>query len=111
MKSRLPEGYGPQSRSDMMKQYQKLQEQMAELQEELKSKEYTAAAGGGMAEATVTGEHSVVRITVKPEAVDPDDTEMLCDIIAAAVNAAIKAASDDYAAQMGTLTGGLNLGI
>lgn len=107
MKARLPEGYGPQSRGDLMKQYQALQENMQIVQQQLKETEYTATSGGGMATAVVNGDHRVVSVSVKPEIVDPDDSEMMCDMIAAAVNEAMHIADEDAAARMGELTGGL----
>ena len=109
MKARLPEGYN-QSRGDMMKQYQKLQENMAVLQEQHNETEYEASVSGGMASATVNGKNEVVRIDVKPEIVNKDDTEMMCDMIAAAVNEALRKASADINGKMAELTGGLGLG-
>ena len=108
MKARLPEGYN-MSRGDMMKQVQKMQDDMAALQQELAEREYKGTAGGGMVEATVKGDHTVLRVDIKPEVIDPEDAEMLGDLVAAAVNAAIKAAADETEAEMGKLTGGLNL--
>lgn len=108
MKARLPEGYN-MSRGDMMKQVQKMQDDMAALQQELAEREYKGTAGGGMVEATVKGDHTVLRVDIKPEVIDPEDAEMLGDLVAAAVNAAIKAAADESEAEMGKLTGGLNL--
>lgn len=107
MKARLPEGYGPQSKADLMKQYQKLQQNMESMQQEHLAKEYTASAGGKMASATVNGDHQVVSITVDREIVTADDTEMLCDMIAAAVNEAMRAADADYAENMEKLSGGM----
>lgn len=109
MKARLPEGYN-QSRGDMMKQYQKLQESMATLQQEHNETEYEASVSGGMASATVNGKNEVIRIDVKPEIVDSEDTEMMCDIIAAAVNEALRKSADDYNQKMAQITGGMNLG-
>jgi len=111
MKARLPEGYGKQSRSQMLEKLTKMQNDMQEKQAELAEKEYTATAGGGMVEAVVTGAHKVVSVTVKPEVCDPEDTEMLGDMVAAAVNAAIEAANADSEAEMGKLTGGMDLGL
>ncbi len=108
MKARLPEGYG-MSRGDMMKQVQKMQEDMAAMQAELAEREYQGTAGGGMVTATVKGNHTVVRVDVKPEVIDPDDAEMLGDLVAAAVNAAITAANEESDSEMGKLTGGLNI--
>ena len=94
---------------NMIKQAQKMQHDMARMQAELEEKEYTAQAGGGMVEAVVTGKRVVKSIKVDPEAVDPDDVEMLQDLIVAAVNEALRAAENDVAASMQSITGGLGL--
>ena len=94
----------------MMKQAQKMQQELLKMQEEQESKTYTAAAGGGMVTAGVNGKHEVVSLEIKPEAVDPDDVEMLQDMVIAAVNEAMRAADADAASNMSRLTGGLNLG-
>lgn len=86
-----------------------MQQDMARMQAELEEKEYTAQAGGGMVEAVVTGKRVVKSIKVDPEAVDPDDVEMLQDLIVAAVNEALRAAENDVAASMQSITGGLGL--
>ena len=109
MRSHLPEGYGAKSRGDLMKQYQQMQEEMEQLQQELQQKEYTAQAGGGMVTATVNGAHEVLSVQISPEVIDPQDAEMLGDLVAAAVNGAVSAASDDYTEQMQTVTGGMQL--
>ena len=101
---------GGMNQAAMMKQAQKMQQEMLRMQEEMENKTYTAAAGGGMVTATVTGKHEVKDIVINPEAVDPDDVEMLQDMIIAAVNQAMRAADDDSANNMSRLTGGLNLG-
>ena len=95
---------------NMIKQAQKMQQDMLKMQEELENREYTAKAGGGVVTATVGGNRQLKMIEIDPEAVDPDDVEMLEDLIVAAVNEAIRAAETDTAASMGKLTGGLNLG-
>jgi DNA-binding YbaB/EbfC family protein len=94
----------------MMKQAQKMQQEMMRMQEELENKTYSAASGGGMVTATVNGKHQVVDIQIKPEAVDPDDVEMLQDMVIAAVNEAMRTADTEAASNMSRLTGGLNLG-
>ena len=94
---------------NMIKQAQKMQQDMQRMQAELEQKEYTAQAGGGVVSATVTGRHELKSVTIDPEAVDPDDVEMLQDLVVAAVNEAMRAASADAASAMGQLTGGLNL--
>lgn len=104
-------GMGGGMNMNMMKQVQKMQQDMAKLQEELAAKTYTAAAGGGVVSAEVNGKHQVVSVTIDPEAVDPDDVEMLQDMVVAAVNEAMRAAEADAADAMGQLTGGLGLGL
>ena len=94
---------------NMMKQVQKMQQDMQKMQAELENKEYTAAAGGGVVSATVTGRRELRAISIDPEAVDPDDVEMLQDMIVAAVNEALRTAEEDMAATMQQITGGLNL--
>ncbi len=94
---------------DMIKQAQKMQADMEKKQAELQDKEYTATAGGGVVSATVDGRHTVKALTIDPEAVDPDDVEMLQDMVIAAVNEAIRAAMDDMSSTMSQLTSGLNL--
>ena len=96
--------------NSMMKQAQKLQEEMAKIQEETEAEIVTAAAGGGMVTAEVSGKHQLVNLTIKEEAVDPDDVDMLQDMIIAAVNEAMRTADNDAANNMSRLTGGLNLG-
>ena len=93
----------------MIRQAQKMQEDMAALQAELDEREYTAAAGGGAVTATVNGQHKVTGLTIKPEVVDPEDVEMLADLVTAAVNEAIRQAADTAEAEMGKVTGGLNM--
>ena len=94
---------------DMIKQAQKMQADMERTQAELQEKEYTATAGGGVVSATVDGKHTVKALTIDPEAVDPEDVEMLQDMIVAAVNEAMRAADSDASSTMSKLTGGLNL--
>ena len=93
----------------MLRQAQKMQEDMAAAQAELEEKEYTATAGGGMVTATVDGKHHIRSLELNPEAVDPEDTEMLADMIMAAVNEAVRKAQADSEETMGKLTGGINL--
>ena len=101
---------GGMNQMAMMKQAQKLQQEMLRMQEEQENKTYSAAAGGGMVTATVNGKHELVNLEIKPDAVDPDDVEMLQDMVMAAVNEAMRAADADAANNMSRLTGGLNLG-
>ena len=93
----------------MMKQAQKLQSDMAALQEELKSREYSASAGGGMVTAVVNGDHQLLSIAIKPDVVDPEDVEMLQDLVLAAVNEAIRTAAETGDAEMKKLTGGMGM--
>ena len=102
-------GMGGGFNMNMIKQAQKMQQDMQKMQEELENKEYTAQAGGGVVSATVSGKHELKSLAIDPEAVDPEDVEMLQDLIVAAVNEAMRTASSDAAPSMGQLTGGLNL--
>ena len=101
---------GGMNQAAMMKQAQKMQQDMMRMQEEMENKTYSASAGGGMVTATVNGKHQVVSIDIKPEAVDPDDVEMLQDMVIAAVNEAMRTADVDAQNNMARITGGLNLG-
>ena len=101
---------GGMNQAAMMKQAQKMQQEMLRMQEEMENKTYSATTGGGMVTATVTGKHEVKDLAINPEAVDPDDVEMLQDMIIAAVNEAMRAADTDAANNMSRMTGGLNLG-
>ena len=94
---------------NMLKQAQKMQQDMMRMQQELQEKEYEAKAGGGVVSATVNGKHELKKLTIDPEAVDPEDVELLQDMIVAAVNEAMRAADSDAADTMSKLTGGLNL--
>lgn len=109
MKARLPEQYTPKGSANMLKQVQKMQEDMSSLNEELASKEYTASSGGSMVTATVTGEKILTSLSIKPEIVDPDDIDMLQDLITAAVREAQTKAADDAEKQMSQITGGMDL--
>ena len=101
---------GGMNQAAMMKQAQKMQQEMLRMQQEMETKTYTATAGGGMVKATVNGKHEVVDLQINPEAVDPDDGEMLQDMVMAAVNEAMRTADTESANNMSRLTGGLNLG-
>ena len=101
---------GGMNQAAMMKQAQKMQQEMLRMQEEMENKTYSATTGGGMVTATVNGKHEVVDLKINPEAVDPDDVEMLQDMIIAAVNEAMRTADTDAANNMSRLTGGMNLG-
>ena len=95
--------------NSMLRQAQKMQQDMMKAQEELESKTYEAAAGGGVVTAVVSGKKELTQVTIDPEALDPDDVEMLQDLIVAAVNEAMRKATEDAASSMSRLTGGLNL--
>ena len=101
---------GGMNQAAMMRQAQKMQQDMLRMQEEMENKTYTATAGGGMVKAEVNGKHEIVNLEINPEAVDPDDVEMLQDMVMAAVNEAMRTADTDAANNMSRLTGGLNLG-
>ena len=102
-------GMGGGINMNMIKQAQKMQENMQKMQAELEAKEYSAQAGGGVVSATVTGKRELVSLTIDPEAVDPEDVEMLQDMIVDAVNEALRSAETDMADSMRQITGGLNL--
>ena len=103
-------GMGGGFNMNMIKQAQKMQNDMLKAQAELETQEYTASSGGGMVTATVTGKKQLVKLDIKPEAVDPEDVEMLCDMVIAAVNEAVKQADAAMTEGIGKITGGLNLG-
>lgn len=107
MKVRIP-NQGP-SRADMLKQVQKMQEDMTNLQAELDEREYTAISGGGVVSVTVNGKHEITSLKISPDAIDPDDTEMLEDLVTVAVNEAIATATKTSEEEMGAITGGLNI--
>ncbi len=111
MKARLPEGVGrgPGNMQSMLRQAQKMQEDMARLQEELNAREYTARSGGGAVTAVVDGKHRVKSLEIQPEVVDPEDTEMLADLVMAAVNEAIRQAVETSESEMSKVTGSMNL--
>jgi hypothetical protein len=112
MKARLPQGYGggQQNLQQLARQAQKMQSDMEAATEELNAKEYTAASGGGMVSVTVSGELEVKKMEISPDVVDPEDIEMLADLITAAVNEAIRAANTDKEETMNRISGGMNLG-
>ena len=101
----FPGGAMPGNMSNLMKQAQRMQRQMEEGQKELETKEFTAAAGGGAVEVTVTGKKEVVKVKLAEEVVDPEDIEMLQDLIVAATNEALRKAEEENAAMMNRMTG------
>ena len=109
MKARLPKGYGRPDPNAMMRQVQKMQDEIRAKQEELEAKEYTGTASGEMVTVTMTGKHEITAVKIKPEAVDPEDIEMLEDLIAAAVNSAVAAVDKESEEEMAKMTGGLNI--
>ncbi|MBR2039870.1 MAG: YbaB/EbfC family nucleoid-associated protein [Clostridia bacterium] len=109
MKVRIPNSGGPGNMNQMLKQAQKMQEDMTNLQADLEQREYTATSGGGMIEVTVDGKHLIKSIKINPDAIDPDDSEMLEDLVTVAVNEAITNAIKTSEEEMGAITGGLNM--
>ena len=103
-------GFGggvPGNMNNLLKQAQRMQRQMEEQQKEMLEKEFSATAGGGAVEITVSGSKELKAVKLDPEAVDPDDVEMLQDLIIAAANEALKKVDEEQAAQMGKMTGGI----
>ena len=96
--------------ANMVRQAQKMQQDMLKMQQEMESRTFDATAGGGMVKATVSGKHELVALEIDPEAVDPEDVEMLQDMVIAALNEAVRKADAENSASMSKLTGGLNLG-
>ena len=111
MKVRLPQGMGggPSNMQSMLKQAQKMQEDMARTQAELEEREYEVAAGGGVINVKINGKKEILSVKIEPEVVDPDDVETLEDLIVAAMNEAIKKVESDSAAEMQKITGGMSL--
>ena len=101
---------GGMSQMQMLKQAQKMQQEFQRMQQELESKEFTAKAGGGAVEATVNGKRELTKLKISPDAVDPDDVEMLEDLVVAAVNEAIRLYEAESDATVNKIAGGLNLG-
>ena len=100
------QGGMPGNMNNLMNQAQRMQRQMEEMQKELEEKEYTVTAGGGAVELVITGSNVVKAVTLKPEIVDPDDVEMLQDLLVAAFNEALRKVSSEKQSAMGGLTGG-----
>ena len=111
MKVRLPQGVGggPSNMQSMLKQAQKMQEEMAEKQAELEEREYDVAAGGGVVNVKINGKKDIMSVKIDPEVVEPDDVETLEDLIVAAVNEAIKKVEEISANEMQKITGSMNL--
>ena len=111
MRANIPKGMGggPQNMSAMLRQAQKMQEDMAALQEDLDAREYDISAGGGVVDVKINGKREILNISIKPEIVDPDDIEMLSDILVAAVNEAIKTVDETNNNEMSKITGSVGL--
>ena len=111
MKARLPQGMGggPQNMNAMIKQAQKMQEDMQAKQAELDEREYEISAGGGVVGVKINGKREILSIDIKPEIVDPDDIETLSDILVAAINEAIKRVNDTNEKEMGAITGQMSM--
>ena len=111
MRANLPKGMGggPQNMNAMIKQAQKMQEDMEALQAELDEREYDISAGGGVVNVKINGKKEILSIDIRPEIVDPDDIETLSDILVAAVNEAIKRVEDTNSAEMSKVTGNMSM--
>ena len=106
MKARIPNQGG---QANMMKRIQQMQEEMTRVQQECEAAEYSASAGGGAIDVTVNGKHQVVSVNIQPDVVDPEDVEMLEDLLVAAVNEAMRKADETMEREMGKITGGMNI--
>ena len=110
MKANVPKGMGgPQNMNAMIRQAQKMQEDMAALQEDLDARKYDISAGGGVVGVKINGKKEILSIDIQPEIVDPDDIETLSDILVAAVNEAIKRVEETNNAEMSKLTGSVGI--
>lgn len=111
MKARLPKGMGggPQNMQAMLKQAQQMQENIEKKKAELEEKDYVVSSGGSMVEVTVSGKHEIKAIGINPEVVDPDDVEMLEDMLMAALNEAMRKIDEDEERELSAVTGGLNI--
>lgn len=112
MKARLPKGYGSGGANNIQqlaRQAQKLQDDMEAVSAELEAKEYESAAGGGAVKVTVTGKMELTKVEISPEVVDPEDVEMLSDLVMAAANEALRTAAKEKEEKMESISGGLNI--
>jgi len=107
----FPGGGIPGNMNNLMKQAQKMQKQMEEQAKEFETKEFTASAGGGVVTVTVSGKKEVTKVTIDPSAVDPEDVEMLQDMVMAATNEALRKLEEENRSMMGKFTGGLGGGL
>ncbi len=108
-KSRIPMGMGGANMSNMIKQAQKMQQEMMKMQEEMEQSEFEASAGGGVVTVKMSGKKELVSVSIKPEAVDPDDVEMLEDLVLTAVNDVLAKVDAANASKMSSITGGMNI--
>ena len=108
-KGGFPGGFGGGNMNNLMKQAQAMQKKMQDMQKEVEESEFEASAGGGAVTVKVSGKKEILGISIKPEVVDPDDVEMLEDLVLSAVNEAMKKADEETANKMGKITGGLNI--
>ena len=111
MKAKLPQGYGggPTNMQSMVKQAQKMQDEMEKVSAELEQKDYVATVGGNAVTATVSGKLELKSLDIKPEVVDPEDIEMLSDLIIAAVNEALRSAEEEKNSRLEAISGGINI--
>ena len=110
MKARLPQGMGggAQNMNGMIKQAQKMQAQITEVQEDIENREFSTTVGGGAVEVTLSGRKEIKSLTIKPEVVDPEDVEMLQDLIISAFNDTVKQIEETTEKEMGAITGGVS---
>ena len=110
MKARIPKGSGgAQNMNQMIRQAQKMQDQITELQTDIEGREFTASSGGGAVEVTLSGKKEIKSLTLKPEVVDPEDIEMLQDLIISAVNEAVSNIEATTETEMSKITGGVSI--
>lgn len=111
MKARVPKnmGGGAQNMNSMIRQAQKMQDQITDLQDDIEARDFTATSGGGAVEVVVTGKKTIKSLTIKPEVVDPEDIEMLQDLIISAVNEAVNNVEQTTEEEMSKITGGVSL--
>ncbi len=110
MKARLPQGMGGgNNMNNMLRQAQQMQENIQKKQAELEEREHTTSAGGGVIEVTVDGKHQVKAIGINPEVVDPEEVDMLEDLLMAAINEAMRKVDETAETEMAAITGGLNI--
>ena len=109
MRARIPKQGGAQDMNAMIRQAQKMQDKITELQEDIEARDFTASVGGGAVEVVVTGKKNIKSLTIKPEVVDPEDIEMLQDLIISAVNEAVNQVEATTESEMSKITGGVSL--